>query len=151
MHIQIRTLLKAAAFADGDPVEGSAGYPTGTLADLLDVLAKKISDDDPGFSLAAASGHDIELGGEFTFWVHPRSVDNDDHELATRRAMDRITEASYDAKRYDVRHKYLTDEVGALRAFVQEITDDGLHIAEISIGAPEPDGIPVQVFTIQTR
>lgn len=152
MHIQIRTSLKVAAFADGDPVEGSAGYPPGTLAEVLAVLAENRGSTDPGFSLAAASGKDIELGGEFSFWVHPRGdIDNDDHEVATEKALARIRAAGYDAHRYDVRHRYLTDAVGELKAFVDEVSGDGLHIAEISIGAPEPDGIPVQIFTVQTR
>jgi len=153
MHIQIRTSLKTAAFsADANsPVEGSIAYARGTLGDLLEVLAERRSDADPGFSLAAASGHDIELGGEFTFWVHPREGVDDNHEVATLRALERIQEAAYDANRYDVERRHLNDEVGTLKDFVDEVTGKGLHIVEISIGTPEEKGIPVQIYTAQTR
>lgn len=153
MHIQIRTLLTTAAFTDdnGLRAEGSIALGPGSLSDLLGILAEDRSPEDPAFSLAAASGHDIELGGEFTFWVHPRPKVDADHEEATVRAMERIQKAGYDPNQYDVEHRNLSDTVGTLKTFVDEVAAKGLHIVEISIGVAGSEGVPVQIFTAQTR
>lgn len=152
MHIQVKTTLTKTSFTDDDdegPEEGSASYATGSLSELLGVLADNRSADDPGFSLAAASGHDIELGGEFSFWVHPREGKNEDHETATVAAQQRLKDAQYDARIYHVWAKYLNDVVGTLKDFVDEVTEHDLHVVEISIGAAEAEGIPVQIFAVK--
>jgi hypothetical protein len=152
MHIQVKTTLTKTSFTDDEdegPNEGSASYPTGSLSELLGVLAEKRSDADPGFSLAAASGHDIELGGEFSFWVHAREGFSEDHEAATVAAQQRLKDAQYDARIYHVWARYLNDVVGTLKEFVDEVNGHGLHVVEISIGAAEAEGIPVQIFAVQ--
>jgi hypothetical protein len=153
MHIQIRSALKGSAFTDDNdgPAEGSITLGLESLSDLLGVLAQDDSPDDPAFSLAAASGHHIEIGGRFTFWVHPRPGIDDDHEQATLRALKRINDAGYDADAYTVESKHLSDRAGTLKEFVDEVSAKGLHIVEISVGVPGSDGIPVQIFTAQTR
>jgi hypothetical protein len=153
MHIQIRTVLNTAGFTDdnGRHADGSVSLAPGSLSDLLAVLARRDSDADPEFSLAAASGHDIELGGVFSFWVHPRDGVDADHEEATQRAMERIRGAGYDADPFVVEHRNLSDTAGTLKEFVDEVTAKRLHVVEISIGTPGPDGIPVQIYTAQTR
>jgi hypothetical protein len=153
MHIQIRTVLTTAGFTDdnGRHADGSVSLAPGSLSDLLGILARRDSDADPEFSLAAASGHDIELGGEFSFWVHPRDGVDADHEEATERAMARIRGAGYDAHRFDVERRHLNDTAGTLKEFVDDVTAKGLHVVEISIGTPAPEGIPVQIYTAQTR
>lgn len=146
MHVQIRTSIKTAAFADEVEDEfGSVDYLRGEFVALLTLLADEQSGE-PGFNLAAASGHDIELGGEFSFWVDPRHA-QEDHETATMAAMERLRGAGYDAVAYHVQAKHLPNAQGALRDFVREINDRGLHVVEISIGAPDADGVPVQIFT----
>lgn len=146
MHIQIRTSLKTAAFADEVEDEvGSVDYPRGALGELLSLLADE-QNGEPGFNLAAAAGHDIEIGGEFSFWVDPRHA-QEDHEAAAEAALERLRGAGYDAAAFHVQAKHLVDAHGALRDFVNEITGRGLHVVEISIGAPDADGVPVQVFT----
>jgi len=153
MHIQIRSSLKGSAFTDDSDgrAEGSIALGPKSLSELLEILAQDISPDDPAFSLAAASGHHIEIGGTFSFWAHPRPGIDADHEEATLRALARIRNAGYDADPYDVESKYLSDRTGTLKEFVDEVSAKGLHIVEISVGVPEPDGIPVQIFTAQTR
>jgi hypothetical protein len=153
MHIRVQTSLTTTGFSDdeeGGPAEGSASYSTGSLSGLLAVLAESRSTEDPGFSLAAASGHDIELGGEFSFWVHPREGLDEDHEAATIAAQQRLKDAQYDARLYHVWARYLNDVVGSLKDFVDEVTGHGLHIVDISIGAAEEEGIPVQIFAVKT-
>jgi len=153
MHIQIRSKFGGSVFADDDGrlAEGSIALAPKSLGDLLGVLAQDVSADDPAFSLAAASGHHIELGGTFSFWVHPRPGIDDDHEEAALRALARINLAGYDAGAYAVESRHLSDRTGTLKEFVDEVSAKGLHIVEISVGVPEPDGIPVQIFTAQTR
>ena len=146
MHIQVRTSVKVAAFTDEvDDEFGSVDYPRGSLSELLSILAED-RPGDPGFSLASAGGHDIELGGEFSFWVEPRDA-TEDHATATEVAMERIRAAGYDATPYHVQARHLEDTKGALRDFVAHVADNGLHVVEISIGAPDREGIPVQIFT----
>ena len=94
------------------------------------------------------SGHDIELGGEISFWVDARDgmdLDNNgqpDHEVAAERAIERLRNAAYDARRVHVQAKHLQNTPGALLAFVEEVSGRGHHILDITVGAPEPDGVP---------
>jgi hypothetical protein len=153
MHVQVKSPVKTTAFADEvEDGEGSVDYPRFALAEFLAVLAADNGPNDPPFNLGAASGHDIELGGEFAFWAKPRDGVDADHEEATFRAMERLQGAGYDAKGFHVQAKHISDEPGALLAFVNEVSDRGHRILEITVGAPE-DGaprdhmIPVQIFT----
>jgi len=154
MHVQSKSPVNPAAFSDEVEDEiGSVEYKLFTLADFLDVLARDDGPGDPPFNLAGTSGHDLELGGELAFWVRARDgIDLDqngqpDHELATERATERLRDAGYDARAYHVQAKHLDDTPGALAAFAREVSGRGHHILEITVGAPEPDGIPVQLFT----
>ncbi len=154
MHVQSKSPVNPAAFSDEveDDI-GSVDYPRFALADLLDVLARNEGPGDPPFDLGGTSGHNLELGGEIAFWARAREgVDVDqnnepDHELATIRATERLQGAGYDAKAFHVQAKHVEDTPGALAEFVREVSGRGHHILEITVGAPEPDGIPVQIFT----
>jgi hypothetical protein len=152
MHIQIRTSLKVAAFADDfdPPIGGSVSYRTGALGDLLALLAEDRGQADPPFSLQGASGSNIEFGGTFSFWVYPRSVDASEHE-ALDRALERIQEEYSDAGQYTVWTRMLNDVAGTLKGFVDEVTEAGQHVVEISIGASTDDGVPVQIFAARTN
>lgn len=152
MHIQIRTSLKVAAFADDfdPPIGGSVSYRTGALGDLLALLAEDRGQDDPPFSLQGASGSNIEFGGTFSFWVYPRSVDATEHE-ALDRALARIKEEYSDADQYEVWERTLNDVAGSLKDFVDEVTNAGQHVVEISVGAAIPEGVPVQIFAARTN
>jgi hypothetical protein len=153
MHVQVKSPVNPAAFSDEvEDDEGSVVYPRFALAEFLAVLAADNGPNDPPFNLGAASGHDIELGGEFAFWAKPRDGVDADHEEATFRAMERLQGAGYDAKGFHVQAKHISDEPGALLAFVNEVSDRGHRILEITVGAPEEGAprdhmIPVQIFT----
>jgi len=151
MHIQIRTSLKVSAFTDDlDAPDGSVAYQTGSLSDLLGLLAEDRGPSDPPFSLGAASGHDIELGGTFSFWVHPREgVDTDEHD-AIAKALDRVHEEYDEARDYIVEFRMLNDQAGTLKQFVDDVTTAGLHIVEISVGTAGDEGVPVQIFAAKT-
>ena len=152
MHVQVKSPLKSAAFADEvEDDEGSVVYPKRALAELLEILAEDRGQGDPPFNIAGASGHDIELGGEFAFWVDARDGVDADHEVATLRAMERLQDAAYDARRVHVQAKHLDDTPGALLAFVEEVSGRGHHIVDITIGAPEDHGVPVQIYTARAN
>jgi len=144
MHVQLRSATIKSGFSDREPpvIATSAEYPTGSLRDLLSVLA------DAGFNLRAASGQHIELGGDVSMWVDKRPGDAD-HEAATMAARDLLRGEGYEANTYEVSGEYLKDEEGALLRFIERLADDGLLVHEISVGTPDSNGIPVQVFTVR--
>jgi hypothetical protein len=155
MHIQARSTVKSggSAFIDDDDAGGdvavSTRYGLGALSELLGVL------DDAGFNLRAASGHDIELGGEFTFWADPRRSPagdpiDDDHDVATRRAAALLRSEGFEVELVEVHRKRLDDTPGALRSFVDEVTKAGLLVREVSVGTRDPDDarVPVQIVTV---
>lgn len=143
MHVQARVSIKTSGFADDD--EGSrsaisATYRRGALSEILRILA------DEGFNLRSTGGRQIELGGEFGFSVDKREGDAN-HGEATQAAVDALGD-SFDAHVVEVQMRLLDDVPGALRAFVDDVTDSGLLIEEIAVGTPAPDGrIPVQIYT----
>lgn len=143
MHVQARASTKTSAFADGDE-EGaavSATYRPGALGEILEVL------ENAGFNLRTAGGRRIELGGEFGFAVDPRDGDTD-HEAATHAAVEALQGQGFDAHVVGVQTRLLDDTPGALRAFVADISAQGLLIEEVAVGTPDRDGrIPVQVYT----
>ena len=148
MHVQVRakTTGGGGAFSDdGEPEDGSIAisdsYELGALSQMLGVLAE--------FNLRAASGHDIELGGEFSFWPDKRP-DDVDHDAAAIAARDLLVKNGFDAVIYEVHRRHLADEPGALKAFVDEVTAAGLRVKEISVGTPDDEGVPVQIFTVNT-
>jgi hypothetical protein len=142
MHVQARVSPKTSGFAD-DGEDGSAisaTYRVGALEEILRVLEER------DINVRSAGGGKIELGGEFGFAVG-RDGD-DDHEQATHAAVDALKGEGFDAHVVDVRTRDLDDTPGALRAFVAEISADGLLIEEIAVGTPTRDGrIPVQIYT----
>ena len=144
MHIQVRSGTVKSRFSDEEPpvIATSAEYPAGSLSDVLRVLARN------GFNLRGASGQHIELGGDFSFWVDKREGDKD-HEASTMAARDVLVGEGYEALAYEVSARYLPDEEGALLAFIERLAGEGLLVHEISVGTPDSDGIPVQVFTVK--
>jgi hypothetical protein len=159
MHIQARATIKGSAFVDDEPgsdggdgeeVTASAHYQAGALSELLGHL------DGAGFNLRAASGHDIELGGEFSFWCDERRDEDGkkidkDHEEATNRAADVLREQGYTVDIFEVHRRKLNDSGGTLKALVDSVTAAGYLVREISVGTVDPDDgkIPVQIFTVK--
>jgi len=139
MHVQARASTKTSGFPDDDEENStavSATYRPGALAEILTVLSNQ------GFNLRTAGGRRIELGGEFGFAVDPRDTDAD-HEEATQAAVDALR-----SEGFEVQTRVLDDEPGALRAFVEDISNQGLLIEEIAVGTPGHAGrIPVQIYT----
>ena len=156
MHIQARTRVKAAAFSiqddgeEGQATTASATYAPGALSELLGHL------EGAGFNLRAASGHDIELGGEFTFWCDERRDEagkkiDKDHDEATNRAADLLRGEDYEVDVFEVHRRKLNDSGGTLKAFVDSVTGAGYLVREISVGTVDPvdKKIPVQIFTVK--
>ncbi len=149
MHLQVKAKIPSEGMSvhDDDGEDGlaiSATYEAGGLVDLLGILEAD------GFNLRTASGSNVELGGEFNFWVDGRSDDEDDH-AATRAAAELLKTKGYDADVWEVHATHLTDTPGALRAFVRQVTEGRLLVKEISVSTPDAEGIPVQIFTAKVH
>ena len=150
MHLQVKAkTTKGGTMSVHDDDEGediavSATYQPGSLVGLLDVLEKN------GFNLRTASGSNVELGGEFAFWVDGRDDKEDEHK-ATYAAAKLLREEGYEAEVHEVHAKHLSDKKGTLKEFVDEVTAGKLLVQEISVGTPDKDGIPVQIFTAKVR
>ena len=142
MHVQARMRLAGAGFAaddeNGEAV--SATYRAGALGEILEILQ------DRDVNLRSVGGHQVELGGVFSFAV---GRDGDpDHEQATREAVETLRSEGFDAHVVEVQARLLDDTPGALRAFVADISAQGLLVEEIAVGTPDGDGrIPVQILT----
>ena len=94
MHLQVKVKPGGAIFSDDDVSElitNSADYERGSFRHILQVLAEA------DFNIRGASGHRIEFGGEFTFWVSKRDGDAD-HEAATEAAAQTLIGAGLDAR-----------------------------------------------------
>lgn len=148
MHLQVKAKAPTSGMSvhgdDGDDIAVSATYEPGVLVGLLTVLK------DAGFNLRAASGNQVELGGEFSFWVDGRS-DGEDHEAATYAAAELLRGNDYVADVFEVHSKHLSDSKGTLLDFVKEVTKGKLLVQDINVGTPDHDGIPVQIFTAKVR
>lgn len=146
MHVQAKAVTTGSAFADEDGDENndaiSANYRPGAVLGILDILQRE------GFNLRTATGQRIELGGEFGFTVDPRNS-GEDFETATAAAVDVLKSEGIDAHLVEVQVRYLSDVAGALRDFVQSVSDQGLLIEDIAVGTPSQAGIPVQIFTVK--
>ena len=146
MHVQAKVTIGTSGFPDDDEENDtaiSATYGPGALHGVLGILEEK------GFNLRVATGRRIELGGEFGFAVDPREGDAG-HEQATQAAVDALKSAGFDAHVVEVQVRFLDDKLGALRAFVKNVSDQGLLIEEIAVATPNADGrIPVQIFTVR--
>ena len=146
MHVQAKAVTTGSAFADEDGDENndaiSANYRPGAVLGILDILQRE------GFNLRTATGQRIELGGEFGFTVDPRNG-GEDFETATAAAVDVLKSEGIDAHLVEVQVRYLSDVAGALRDFVQSVSDQGLLIEDIAVGTPSQAGIPVQIFTVK--
>jgi hypothetical protein len=143
MHLQVKTNTGGTGFPGDDRITTTREYERGSLVRLLAIL-----DDD--FNIRGASGSRIEFDGELTFWAQRKNGD-DDTDQATRDAADLLIEHGYDAVVLEVSVERLKDEPGALLAFIQEITDSGRWVEELTVGTPDPDGlIPVQALTSST-
>ena len=143
MHVQARASTKTSGFADDDENGSavSATYRPGALLEILTVLENQ------GFNLRTAGGRRIELGGEFGFAVDKRDGDVD-HEASTHAAVAALRAEGFDSHAVEVQTRLLDDEPGALRAFVEDVSAQGLLIEEIAVGTPGDSGrIPVQIYT----
>ena len=150
MHIQARARVKSSSLGGGIVDADPAPY---TLSEVLGLLAKK------RFSLRSASGYDIERGGQFSFRVHakpggpppPDPDEEDADDLAVREAIAFLQSKGVECEEVRVFHRDLADQPGALKAFVDHVTDKGYPVVEISIATPNPDGtIPVQIYAGET-
>jgi len=146
MHVQARLSLAAASFAadDENSEAVSATYRVGALGEILQILQER------DVNLRSVGGRRIELGGEFSFAV---GRDGDpDHEQATRDAVEVLRSEGFDARVVEVQSRLLDDTPGALRAFVADVSGQGLFVEEIAVGTPDGDGrIPVQIYTARTE
>jgi len=145
MHIQARVSPKRPGAGDDDAGdEISTTYRVGALEEILRVL------EDGDFNIRSATGSKIELGGEFGFAVG-RDGD-EDHERRTQAAVEALRGKGFRAHVVDVQTRLLDDTPGALRAFVADVSGDGLLIEEIAVGTPARDGrIPVQIYTARAE
>ena len=149
MHLQVKAKIPDSGMSvhDDDDEGGlaiSATYQAGALVELLGIL------ESDGFNLRSASGTDVELGGEFNFWVDGRSDDEDEH-AATRAAAELLKAKGYEADVWEVHARHLTDTPGALREFVNTVTAGHLLVKDISVSTPDAKGIPVQIFTAKVH
>jgi hypothetical protein len=145
MHIQARVSPKRPGPGDDDTGdETSTTYRVGGLEEILRVL------EDGDFNIRSATGNKIELGGEFGFAVG-RDGD-EDHEQRTHAAVKALRRQGFEAHVVDVQTRLLDDTPGALRAFVADVSGDGLLIEEVAVGTPARDGrIPVQIYTARAE
>jgi hypothetical protein len=145
MHIQARVSPKRPDPGDDDTGdETSTTYRVGALEEILRVL------EDGDFNIRSTTGSKIELGGEFGFALG-RDGD-DDHEQRTKAAVKALRGEGFRAHIVDVQTRLLDDTPGALRAFVADVSADGLLIEEIAVGTPARDGrIPVQIYTARAE
>ena len=149
MHLQIKSkTTKGGTMSvhgdDGEDIAVSATYQPGSLVGMLEILERN------GFNLRTASGNNVELGGEFNFWVDGRG-DDEDHDKATYAAAKLLREEGYIAEVHEVHSRHLSDQKGTLKQFVDEVTEGKLLVQDISVGTPDEEGIPVQIFTAKVR
>ena len=149
MHLQVKAKTTKGGIMsvhddDGEEIAVSATYQPGSLVGMLEILERH------GFNLRTASGNDVELGGEFNFWVDGRDDDEDNHQ-ATHAAAKVLREEGYEADVHEVHARHLSDKKGTLKQFVDEVTEGKLLVQEISMGTPDEHGIPVQIFTAKVR
>lgn len=153
MHLQVRSRTGKSGGGGGmsvhdddggEDIAVSATYEPGALVAMLGILA------DDGFNLRSASGSNVELGGEFAFWVDGRSDDEDEHAAAYA-AAELLNAHDYEADVFEVHSGHLNDEKGTLKDFVEQVTEGKLLVKEISVGTPDKEGIPVQIFTAKVR
>ena len=148
MHQQIRVAL-AAPSSTGTGGGAMAVVPVDVgpyevnqraLLQLLKLLASR------DYNIRAASGHDIETGGEFVFAVE----DDDDRNLPSEIAA--FLEENGFRRRVRVVepfHKDVDDHVGALAEAVEAATQDGSSVKEILVGLPAKEGVPIQITTLR--
>ena len=101
-----------------------------------------------GFNLRTAGGSHVELGGDFNFWVDGRS---DDEMTTPRRARPPRAprKEGYAAQVYEVHAEHLAETRGTLREFVRRVDRTGSWSRRSSVGTPDAEGIPVQIFAVQ--
>lgn len=149
MHLQVKAKTNKGGTMsvhgdDGDDIAVSATYQPGSLVGMLEVLERH------NFNLRAASGNNVELGGEFNFWVDGRG-DDEDHDKATHAAARLLRQEGYEAEVHEVHARHLSDKKGTLKEFVDEVTEGKLLVQDIAVGTPDEEGIPVQIFTAKVR
>ena len=105
-----------------------------------------------GVNLGGAGGSNVEYGGEFAFGVQDGQEDG---------AIAVLEEHSYRYRMYEFEVDpeltvcWLEHRVGALHDCITGVAsanlESGRIIRDILIGAPEDEGIPVQIFSEQVR
>jgi hypothetical protein len=148
MHLQVKTGTGGTGFPAGDEINESASYKRGTFSDLLADLAGA----NPPINIRGANGHRIEFGGSFSFFAgDPGDADEGRISAQTERAFEILRAAGWDVHLVEVSNRLLDDAPGALAAFVEEISGQGLWVEDILVGTPTSDGrVPVQLFTSRT-
>jgi hypothetical protein len=114
--------------ADRDPVI----VKRGDLAVVLERIAEE------GIDIRVAGGISIEGPGELVLGVEDEDLDRLEQLLAP-----------YRPRRVDVRYADIDDRVGALGGYIRQLTDQGLSINEVFVGAARDGRVPVQVTTVR--
>jgi hypothetical protein len=114
--------------ADNDPIV----VKRGDLAVVLERIAEA------GIDIRVAGGISIEGPGELVLGVEDGDVDDLERLLAP-----------YRPHRVNCRYADLDDHVGALAEYVRQLTDEGLSINEVFVGAARGGKVPVQVTTVR--
>jgi hypothetical protein len=148
MHLQVKTGTGGTGFPAGDEINESTSYKRGTFSDLLAELANA----NPPINVRGANGHRIEFGGSFSFFAGAPGDDDEGRISAeTERAFEVLKDKGWDVHLVEVSNRLLDDTPGALAAFVEEITGQGLWVEDILVGSPTSAGqVPVQLFTSRT-
>ena len=107
---------------------------------------------DGGVNLGGAGGSNLEYGGEFAFGVEDGLEDQTIAVLEEHHYRYRIYEFNVDP---ELTVCWLENRVGALHECISGVAsanlESGRIIRDILIGAPEDEGIPVQIFSEQVR
>jgi hypothetical protein len=114
--------------ADNDPIV----VKRGDLAVVLERIAEA------GIDLRVAGGISIEGPGELVLGVEDGDLD----------ALELLL-APYRPRRVACQHADLDDHVGALAKYIRGLTNEGLSINEVYVGAARDGKVPVQVTTVR--
>lgn len=129
MHQQVRTSTTLREGPGADTAQGG-------IVQLLTVLR------DGGVNMQAASGTNLNRGGEFVFSVHHGDEDPDG---PTREAVALLERHGYRPYVIEPHVCEVEDQPGGLLGCIQEIEAEGDEIVEIHVGTGSP--VPIQIVT----